>query len=71
MQYVFPQINVEPALHLPKLKHLELLGISISKEDMERLLPGCTTLESLQNSICSMTKNMATKQETIAQNHFL
>ena len=36
------------AVHLPKLKHLKLIVIRISKEDLERLLVGCTTLEYLR-----------------------
>ena len=36
------------ALHLPKLKHLELIVVRISKEDLERLLVSCTMLEYLR-----------------------
>ena len=37
-----------PALILPRLKHLELVAICLSKGDMERLLRGCTALEYLR-----------------------
>jgi hypothetical protein len=43
----FPQINANPALLLPRLKHLELVTVFIPNDDMERLLRGCTTLEYL------------------------
>ena len=36
------------ALHLLKLKHLELIGVSISKSDLERPLGGCTMLKYLR-----------------------
>ncbi|XP_040249583.1 F-box protein At4g09920-like [Aegilops tauschii subsp. strangulata] len=45
---IFPRIDVTRTLHLPKLKHLELIAIRIWKEDLERLLIGCTTLEYLR-----------------------
>jgi hypothetical protein len=43
----FPLIDATRALHLPQLKHLELMGVHILMEDLERLLDGCTTLEYL------------------------
>ncbi|XP_073363193.1 uncharacterized protein [Aegilops tauschii subsp. strangulata] len=47
-QCIFPRIDVVRALHLPKLKHLELMVVRISKKDLERLLVGCTSLEYLR-----------------------
>ena len=44
----FPPLNDAPALILPRLKHLELVAICLSKGDMERLLRGCTALEYLR-----------------------
>ena len=41
----FPPLNDAPALILPRLKHLELVVVCLSKSDMERLLHGCTALE--------------------------
>ena len=38
----FPPLNDTPALILPRLKHLELVVLCLSKGDMERLLRGCT-----------------------------
>ncbi|XP_073354972.1 F-box/FBD/LRR-repeat protein At1g13570-like [Aegilops tauschii subsp. strangulata] len=46
-QCIFPRIDVTRALHLPKFKHLELIVVCILKEDLERLLVGCTSLEYL------------------------
>ncbi|KAE8793160.1 hypothetical protein D1007_32262 [Hordeum vulgare] len=43
----FPQINVDPALLLPGLKHLKLVVVFILNDDMERLLHGCTMPEYL------------------------
>jgi hypothetical protein len=43
----FPQIDATPALLLPQLKQLDLFAICISKEAIEHLLHGCTTLEYL------------------------
>ena len=40
--------NDAPALFLPRLKHLELVVVCIPKDDMERLLRGCTALEFLR-----------------------
>ena len=40
-------LNDAPALFLPRLKHLELVAVRIPKDDMERLLRGCTSLEFL------------------------
>ena len=40
--------NDAPALILPRLKHLELVAVCLSKGDMERLLRGCTALEYLR-----------------------
>jgi hypothetical protein len=48
MHCISPQINSAPALQLPKLKHLQLMGVSISKKDMERLLHDYTALEYLR-----------------------
>ena len=42
-----PPLNDAPALILPRLKHLELVVVCLSKGDMERLLHGYTTLEYL------------------------
>jgi hypothetical protein len=63
--FVFPQINVVPALHFPKLKHLELLWVTISKEDLEHLPRDCTALEHLHlqgisgfGSICIASTNI-------------
>ncbi|XP_037462266.1 uncharacterized protein LOC119333491 [Triticum dicoccoides] len=47
-QCIFPRINASRALHLPKLKHLELIVVCISKEDLECLLVGCTVLKYLR-----------------------
>ena len=44
----FPPLNDAPALILPRLKHLELVVVCLSKGDMERLLRGCTALEYLR-----------------------
>ena len=44
----FPPLNDAPALILPRLKHLELVAVCLSKGDMERLLRGWTTLEYLR-----------------------
>ena len=44
----FPPLNDAPALILPRLKHLELVAVCLSKGDMERLLRGCTALEYLR-----------------------
>ena len=44
----FPSLNDAPALILPRLKHLELVVVSLSNGDMECLLCGCTTLEYLR-----------------------
>ena len=41
-------LNDAPALFLPRLKHLELVAVRIPKDDMERLLCGCTALEFLR-----------------------
>ena len=41
-------LNDLPALILPRLKHLELVAVCLSKGDMERLLHGCTALEYLR-----------------------
>src|SRR5215216_1448011 len=41
-------LNDAPALFLPRLKHLELVAVCIPKDDMERLLSGCTALEFLR-----------------------
>ena len=43
-----PPLNDAPALFLPRLKHLELVAVRIPKDDMERLLRGCTALEFLR-----------------------
>ena len=43
----FPPLNDAPALILPRLKHLELVAVCLSKGDMECLLCGCTALEYL------------------------
>ena len=43
-----PPLNDAPALILPRLKHLELVVVCLSKGDMERLLRGCTALEYLR-----------------------
>ncbi|KAI4965984.1 hypothetical protein ZWY2020_047262 [Hordeum vulgare] len=43
-----PKINDMHVLHLPKLKHLELIAVSISKDDLEPLLRNCTSLEYLR-----------------------
>ena len=43
-----PPLNDAPALILPRLKHLELVAVCLSKGDMERLLRGCTALEYLR-----------------------
>ena len=40
--------NDAPTLILPRLKHLELVTVCLSKGDMERLLRGCTALEYLR-----------------------
>ncbi|XP_073367973.1 uncharacterized protein [Aegilops tauschii subsp. strangulata] len=45
---IFPWMNAARALHLPKLKDLEHIAVRISKEDLERLLVGCTVLEYLR-----------------------
>ena len=45
---ISPRIDATHALHLSKLKHLELIVVRILKEDLERLLVGCTTLEYLR-----------------------
>ncbi|KAE8776093.1 hypothetical protein D1007_51316 [Hordeum vulgare] len=47
MNYHFPQINADPALLLPRVKHLELVAIYIPNDDMEHVLHGCTALEYL------------------------
>ena len=44
----FPPLNDAPALILPRLKHLELVAVCLSKGDMERLLRGYTALEYLR-----------------------
>ena len=44
----FPPLNDAPALILPRLKHLELVAVFLSKGDMERLLRGCTPLKYLR-----------------------
>ena len=44
----FPPFNDVPALILPRLKHLELIAVFLSKGDMERLLHGYTALEYLR-----------------------
>ena len=41
-------LNDAPALILPRLKHLELVVVFLSNDDMERLLHGCTALEYLR-----------------------
>ena len=41
-------LNDAPALFLPRLKHLKLIVVRILKDDMERLLRGCTALEFLR-----------------------
>ena len=41
-------LNDAPALILPRLKHLELVTVCLSKGHMERLLRGCITLEYLR-----------------------
>ena len=43
----FPPLNDAPALILPRLKHLKLVVVCLSKGNMERLLHGCTALEYL------------------------
>ena len=43
----FLPLNDAPALILPRLKHLELVTVCLSKGDMERLLHGLTALEYL------------------------
>ncbi|KAE8811868.1 hypothetical protein D1007_11286 [Hordeum vulgare] len=43
----FPQINADPVVFLPQLKHLELIAICIPNEDMERMLHNCIALEYL------------------------
>ncbi|KAE8789753.1 hypothetical protein D1007_35961 [Hordeum vulgare] len=45
MECFFHQINIGIALHLPKLKYLELIDISMSKEDLDLILCGCNVLE--------------------------
>ncbi|KAE8814476.1 hypothetical protein D1007_08552 [Hordeum vulgare] len=47
MDCLFPRINVAHVLHLPKLKDIELIAVSISKEDFELLLCGCNALQYL------------------------
>ena len=44
----FPPLNDTPTLILPRLKHLELVAVCLSKGDMERLLRGYTALEYLR-----------------------
>ncbi|KAI5016243.1 hypothetical protein ZWY2020_006094 [Hordeum vulgare] len=45
---LFHRINVTHALHLPKLKYLEIIAVSILNEDLELPLHGCTKLEYLR-----------------------
>ncbi|KAE8783765.1 hypothetical protein D1007_42745 [Hordeum vulgare] len=40
----FPKIIIDPVLLLPRLKHLELVTVSMPNDDMDRLLHGCTAL---------------------------
>ena len=42
-----PPLNDTPALILPGLKHLDLVAVCLSNDDMERLLHGCTALAYL------------------------
>ena len=44
----FPPLNDVPSLILPRLKHLELVVVCLSKGDMERLLGVYTALEYLR-----------------------
>ena len=44
----FPPLNDALTLILPRLKHLELVVVCLSKGDMECLLRGCTALEYLR-----------------------
>ena len=46
--YHFPPLNDAHALILPRLKHLDLVAVCLSKGDMERLLRGCTALKYLR-----------------------
>ncbi|KAE8805426.1 hypothetical protein D1007_18508 [Hordeum vulgare] len=45
------KINAAHALHFLKLKHHELIGIIISKQDLEHVLDGCTMLEYLHPKV--------------------
>ena len=47
----FPPLNDAPALILPRLKHLELVIVCLSKGDMERLLRGCLHSSTFVNGL--------------------
>ena len=61
----FPTINDAPALFLPRLKHLELVTVHIPKDDMERLLCGCTALEFLRLQAMNWSSTLQITSRTL------